>query len=142
MKAKTQGNDGFDWNAKTFQRRMVYSIPDELRAALRELRKAEPGFPDWVFRTRNGTRLRDRNIGRSFEVISRKTGIEGLTPHVLRHTLATELHRRGVPVKVIQKILGHSQLSTTLRYIHTDDQDIAEAMARLPGAAMETAKSA
>jgi site-specific recombinase XerD len=40
-----------------------------------------------------------------------------------------------VPVKVIQKILGHSQISTTLRYIYTDDQDIADGIAKLPGAA-------
>jgi site-specific recombinase XerD len=58
------------------------------------------------------------------ERIRRKTKID-FTPHMLRHTFATELHERGVEVSVIQKLLGHSQIQTTLQtYVHPSDKTI------------------
>jgi integrase/recombinase XerD len=44
-------------------------------------------------------------------------GLVGITPHTLRHTLATHLSQRGVPVRVIQQLLGHRRLETTARYL-------------------------
>ena len=41
-----------------------------------------------------------------------------LTPHVLRHFCASSLYARGLDVKAIQELLGHSWLSTTTRYIN------------------------
>ncbi|MCI3986028.1 tyrosine-type recombinase/integrase [Bacillus vallismortis] len=51
-----------------------------------------------------------------------KTGID-FTPHMLRHTYATELHNKGVEIIVIQKLLGHAQVQTTINtYVHINDK--------------------
>ncbi|RTR31130.1 transposase [Robertmurraya yapensis] len=53
-----------------------------------------------------------------------ETGIK-FTPHTLRHTFATELHDEGVDIAIIQKLLGHEQVQTTISlYIHPSDETI------------------
>ena len=53
-----------------------------------------------------------------------------LTPHVLRHFCASSLYARGMDLKAIQDLLGHSFLSTTTLYIHVRDEHIENAWAR------------
>jgi integrase/recombinase XerD len=50
-----------------------------------------------------------------------------VTPHVLRHTLATALLRRGCDIRYIQKLLGHASVATTQIYTHVDTQALREA---------------
>ncbi|MGH8878278.1 MAG: tyrosine-type recombinase/integrase [Stackebrandtia sp.] len=52
-----------------------------------------------------------------------------LTPHGLRHFCASSLYARGLDLKAIQDVLGHSWLSTTTRYIHVHDGHIERAWA-------------
>jgi integrase len=47
--------------------------------------------------------------------------------HALRHSYGTALARAGVPVEVIRKAMGHASIATTLRYFHTDDDDLIAA---------------
>lgn len=47
-----------------------------------------------------------------------------LTPHKLRHSCATWLHRRGAPLVAIQKVLGHENISTTTIYTHLEDKEL------------------
>jgi site-specific recombinase XerD len=49
---------------------------------------------------------------------ARKGKGEGAGPHVLRHTFCSHLAMRGAPVRVIQGLAGHRDLSTTVRYMH------------------------
>jgi integrase len=53
--------------------------------------------------------------------IAKKAGIPYQTFYTLRHTTATWLHRAGVPIKVIQDIMGHSDINTTMKYAHLYD---------------------
>jgi site-specific recombinase XerD len=51
-----------------------------------------------------------------------------VTPHVLRHSFATDFLNRGGNVRTLQIILGHSSLATTEKYLHVTDKDVAFAM--------------
>jgi site-specific recombinase XerD len=65
-----------------------------------------------------GRRLHDSQVRQSLRRHARKAGIDKrVHPHGLRHTLAFELLMEGVPLGVIRAQLGHTQLSTTLRYV-------------------------
>jgi integrase/recombinase XerD len=62
--------------------------------------------------------------------ISARTGI-AFTAHMLRHTHATELIRRGVPIEVVARLLTHRSSTTTSQtYIHLDAADVREALIR------------
>lgn len=51
--------------------------------------------------------------------------------HDLRHTVGTRLAQANVPVPVIKELLAHSDVKTTMRYIHTVSQEMESAMAIL-----------
>ncbi len=53
-----------------------------------------------------------------------------VTPHMLRHTLATTLLSRGCDIRYIQKLLGHASVATTQIYTHVDTQALREAYQR------------
>jgi site-specific recombinase XerD len=53
-------------------------------------------------------------------------GDRPINPHVLRHSYATRLVERGVPIHDVQAALGHSSLATTEVYLHVDDSKLAD----------------
>lgn len=58
---------------------------------------------------------------------SRAAGLEGrVTPHMLRHTAATQLIEAGVDIRYIQRLLGHASLSTTEIYTHVSDRALKQ----------------
>jgi integrase len=60
--------------------------------------------------------------------IGKGNGSPEFVPHALRHTRATLLVRAGVPLAVVQKIMGHKSIQTTLRYTHLEDADVLSAL--------------
>ena len=67
-----------------------------------------------------------------------EAGIEDVRLHDLRHTIASHAVMNGVPVPVVARLLGHSNVRMTLRYAHLADKEI-EAAAERVGAAMARA---
>jgi integrase/recombinase XerD len=67
------------------------------------------------------------NYAAAYDLVKRvrkKTNID-FTPHMLRHSFATELHASGTEVSIIQKLLGHAQVQTTIQtYMHPSDETI------------------
>lgn len=62
---------------------------------------------------------------------ARTAGIERrVTPHMLRHSLATALLARGCDIRYIQKLLGHASVATTQIYTHVDTQSLRAAYER------------
>lgn len=56
--------------------------------------------------------------------VGRVAGIQRLRPHLLRHGFATRMVRRGAPLPIIQKWLGHAFVSTTMIYVHPEYRDL------------------
>jgi site-specific recombinase XerD len=66
-----------------------------------------------------------------FGLSYRRSGIEGVTWHALRHRFATRLVDRGVDIVTVQQLLGHSTITVTMRYTHTNLDSKRAAVARL-----------
>ena len=65
-------------------------------------------------------RLRYPGLLDLFNAFKKRTAMpDGITPHKLRHTLATRLLHRGVPIDQLQVLLGHESVTTTSLYAHT-----------------------
>ncbi|MFZ0335002.1 MAG: site-specific integrase [Candidatus Acidiferrales bacterium] len=55
-----------------------------------------------------------------FKLACKKAGITGVTWHTLRHTFASRLVSQGVDIVTVQQLLGHSTITVTMRYTHTN----------------------
>lgn len=76
-----------------------------------------------VFLNKWGKRLSLRSVDRLFEQYIKQSGLKGeITPHTIRHTIATHWLERGMDLKTIQVILGHSNLATTTIYTQVSNQ--------------------
>jgi len=83
----------------------------------------------YFFCTLKGDKLNDRYIRQLVERYAEKAGIgKHVNPHMLRHTFATELLQEGYNIREVQKLLGHSNVSTTMIYTHVYDSDLANKM--------------
>ena len=94
-------------------------------------RKAHPGVQT-IFTSQHGYELGREGIAqlvRRILVQVRETGKCG--PHTLRHTFATLYLRNGGSLEVLRRILGHSQLKVTQRYVHLAVDDVLEEAHRL-----------
>jgi len=79
---------------------------------------------DVLFTTRSGNPMRREDVWRVVQKRGQKAGISlsRLHPHVLRHSFATHLLRRGMDLRTLQELLGHASIGTTERYTHFDTE--------------------
>ena len=72
-----------------------------------------------LFLNMSGGRLSTQGIANVIAQFRKEAGIERhITPHMLRHTVATLLLRNGADIRVVQEFLGHTSIATTQRYTH------------------------
>jgi len=100
-------------------------LPSDILGLLREWWKERPVGQDkdlpaperLLFPGYRGKHLSTRQLSRLFLETAKEAGItKRVTLHTLRHSFATHLLERGVDIRVIQALLGHSKLTTTARY--------------------------
>jgi len=119
---------------KGHKSRTVYFRTEELGILLKKWKETRPAS-DYLFCTvrsseGKGEAIDPRGFRLTFKRYVEKAGLDPrtVTPHVLRHTCATEMLRRGVNLRVIQESLGHAWVSTTQVYTHVVNDDVRRAM--------------
>lgn len=83
----------------------------------------------------DGHPIQGRVVNAMLATTVRKAGLEGqgITPHKLRHTFATHLIRNAVDIRTVQELLGHADLETTAKYLHSDTRTKQSAVGKLNG---------
>jgi len=88
----------------------------------------EWGRSDLVFTTRTLHSLDGKAVRSMIKTYSDKAGIKHITTHSLRHTFASDLLRETKNLRIVQKALGHADISSTQIYTHIVDEELEEAL--------------
>lgn len=100
----------------------IFSISESLCS---ELKLYFDKHPDNAYLFSKDKPLTTRNIQKIIQKISKRAGIQKrVTPHTMRHSFATHLLESGTDIRVIQVLLGHSNLNTTQLYAHVSQETI------------------
>lgn len=110
----------------------VVFISDEAKNSILEYLKKRADFDEALFvsdgnhkRQDGSARLTPRSIERIVKQYAIKAGImDKVTPHILRHSFATDLLYNGADIRSVQIMLGHSNISTTQIYTHVTDSEL------------------
>ncbi len=138
---------------KTERSRRTLPLPAVTASALRAHRArqvqdrllAGSRWQDWglVFASTIGTPLDPRNLTDRYKALLAQAGLPNIRFHDMRHSCASLLIAQGVPLEIVSRILGHSQISLTMNtYVHLlpqAQQQAADAMDRLFGGAAVSA---
>ena len=118
------------WKTKTNKPRSVPIVPKirplfEKYVSIAKKNKQETLFKKWYNRKFDGIWIKAK----------KEIGLEKdnqFVPHVLRHTCATRLVQRGIPLNIVKEWLGHSNINMTMRYAHFSPDNLQNA-ARILG---------
>ena len=124
--------------AKGRRDRVVY-LSAACAQALEREQAAQPGTVDTALVCHpTGQPVSYRWVQKQVKQWGAEAGVEGVSPHRLRHTFATRLINLGVPVTSLQRLLGHHDLGTTQRYAQvmdpTAERHYHQAMAQIESA--------
>ncbi|MBN1333571.1 MAG: tyrosine recombinase XerC [Synergistales bacterium] len=99
------------------QKERIVPMGSHCVRAIEEWRSGIREKSSFVFPGREEGHIAVRTVTRIVERASRKVGLSGVTPHMLRHSFATHMLEGGASLKVLQELLGHESLLTTQRYL-------------------------
>jgi site-specific recombinase XerD len=124
----------FRIHGKGARDRVAYVSDVELRADLEKLarwhrRNGSAGGN--LFLNRRGLPMKPQSVRSELRRYSTRSGAaRRITPHMLRHTAATLLIERGVDIRFVQRLLGHSSIATTEIYTHVSDEALRTTLER------------
>lgn len=112
----------------------VVFLSDEAKAAIQAYLAKRPDMDEALFvqasKKKNADgelRLTSRSIERLVRHYATKAGIsKKVTPHVIRHSFATDLLGNGADIRSVQMMLGHSNIATTQIYTHVTDKQLRD----------------
>ena len=101
----------------------IVALPDKLLLLLREYYKVyQP--KDFLFEGAKGDQYSERSVQLILKNAMSKAGVLSKgSVHTLRHSYATHLIKSGIDVRVVQELLGHNDIRTTMIYTHITDID-------------------
>jgi len=123
--------DEFSIRGKGEKVRVVF-LSDSAKDAIREYLKNrkdldEPMFIQYSRNSGKSNRLTPRSIERIVKYYAIKAGIsKKVTPHVIRHSFATDLLSNGADIRSVQMMLGHANIATTQIYTHITDKQLRD----------------
>jgi len=125
--------DEFSVRGKGDKVRVVF-LSDSAKDAIKKYLKKRADMDEALFaQTSKNTgakdelRLSPRSVERLVKHYAVKAGIsKKVTPHVIRHSFATDLLQNGADIRSVQVMLGHSNISTTQIYTHITDKQLLE----------------
>jgi len=125
--------DEFSIRGKGEKVRVVF-LSEDAKDAIKKYLKARKDFDEAMFvqfsnnkSEKKNMRLTPRSIERLVKKYAIKAGIsKKVTPHVIRHSFATDLLQNGADIRSVQMMLGHANIATTQIYTHTTDKHLKE----------------
>ena len=104
-------------------------LTDSAAVAILDYIQVRNSDSEYLFvRTTNGNgQMTVRTAQNIISSLGKKIGVESCHPHMLRHSVATEMAQKGTPINLVQKMLGHSSSSTTTGYyIKAEESQLAK----------------
>jgi integrase/recombinase XerD len=96
--------------------RLLYGYLDTVRGTLQKMKRSASLFLNF-----RGETLSRKGLWRMINGYAKRSGItKHIKPHILRHSFATHLIQNGADLRIVQELLGHSDISTTQIYTHLD----------------------
>lgn len=86
---------------------------------------------DSLFINQSGEPLRPNGIRFILKRIGKRAGVSNVHPHRFRRTFASSLAARGMSIQEVKKLLGHSNINTTMEYVYTDDRKVSASYRQL-----------
>jgi integrase/recombinase XerD len=112
--------------------RFSFYTPSAIKYVTAYINKYKPRY--WLFEGQTGEQYSETSLQIIFEAARKQSGVNPhITIHGLRHSFATHLVEKNVPLHVVKQLLGHEDIKTTEIYLHISNKYMTEIRSPLEG---------